>query len=997
MLKLKFEANQEYQKEAIDSIVDIFDGQTLRQSSFTALVKNDGMFGKVNELGYGNKLDLIDDDLMRNVITIQDRHHLKRSTRLKDEQYDVPNFAIEMETGTGKTYVYTRTIMELHKKYGFIKFIIVVPSVAIREGVHKSLEITKEHFSELFPGQAFHYFIYNSSKLNDVRTFATSESTEVMIINIDAFRKGFETEKDSSSAIIHKPQDKLEGRRPIEFIQQTNPIVIIDEPQSVDNTPKSKEAMKSLNPLCILRYSATHRDSYNLMYKLGPVEAYENKLVKKIEVLSVTGENKENAYIRLKNVSERKGAYTAKVEINVIDQKGNIHLKTVTVNTNKRRNVFLLSGENEQYRGFIITNISTQKGLEYVEFEDGSVLKLEEGVDDLEIKKAQIRFTIESHLDKEMFLLDKGIKVLSLFFMDKVHNYREYVETESGVVPKRGKYAEIFEAEYLDLIKLPKYSQLFTNEASKKYALNQDVESVHGGYFSQDNKKRLKDTKGDSQADEGMYKLIMTDKEKLLSFDTNLRFIFSHSALKEGWDNPNVFQICTLVENQDTMTKRQKIGRGLRLPVNQNGDRMYDDQVNILTVVANESYESFAENLQREIEQDTNTQFGVISERLFEDILIKKDEKLVEMGYDASKELHSFLKAKGFIDRHDKATQELKDAVASESLDVPEKFKEVENRIIEHIKDTLKRLPVLKRDDRTEITLNKEVFINPDFVDLWDRIKYKTIYQLNFSSEKLIENCVKAIAKMEEVVTNPIIGRWVDVQIKQKGILTGDPKRIRTLVRDEYDNKRLPEILRYMETYTGLKKRSIADILIKSETIDFFYVNPQEYMQKVAQIINEQKRMMLVDGIKYEKIGEHEFYSQDLFKDIELIGYLKSNALEVTKSVYSHVLYDSGVEKTFAERMQNDDDVKLFAKLPSWFKVETPLGDYNPDWAILLDKNGEEKLYFVVETKGSTLFEDLRLVESSKIECGRKHFESLNTGIIFETADNYDTWRGDGV
>lgn len=994
MLKLKFDANQEYQKEAIDSIVDIFDGQVLKQSSFTALVKDTGMFGKVSELGYGNKLDLIDEDLMRNVIRIQDKHHLKRSTQLKDEQYDVPNFAVEMETGTGKTYVYTRTIMELHKKYGFIKFIIVVPSVAIREGVYKSLQITKDHFDELYPGQAFNYFVYKSSELNNVRTFATSESTEVMIINIDAFRKGFDTEKDSSAAIIHKAQDKLEGRRPIEFIQQTNPIVIIDEPQSVDNTPKSKEALKSLNPLCIFRYSATHRDSYNLMYKLGPVEAYENKLVKKIEVLSVTGDAKENAYMKLKSVSERNGAYSAKIEINVIDKKGNVNLKIITVNINNKRNLFLLSGENEQYRGFIITNISTQQGLEYIEFEDGSVLKLEESVDDLEIKKAQIRFTIESHLDKEMFLLDKGVKVLSLFFMDKVHNYREYVETESGIVPKNGKYAEIFEEEYLSLINLPKYNQLFAKEESKKYALNQDVKSVHDGYFSQDNKKQLKDTKGDSQADEGMYKLIMTDKERLLSFDTSLRFIFSHSALKEGWDNPNVFQICTLVENQDTMTKRQKIGRGLRLPVNQNGDRIYDDQINILTVVANESYESFAENLQREIEQDTNTKFGVITERLFENILIKKDEKLVELGYDASKEIHSFLKDKGFIDRHDKATQILKDAVVYEALDVPEKFKEVEGLILGHIKDTLKRLPVLKREDKTEIKLNKEVYLSPDFTDLWDKIKYKTIYQLNFDSKKLIENCVKAISKMEEIVTNPVIGRWVDVHIKQKGILTSDPKRIRSLIRDDYDNKKLPEILRYMETYTGLKRRSIADILIESKTIDFFYINPQDYMQKVVQIINEQKRRMLVDGIKYEKIGDYEFYNQDLFKDLELIGYLKSNIVESTKSVYSHIIYDSSIERTFAERMQNDDDVKLFAKLPSWFKVETPLGDYNPDWAILLDKNGEEKLYFVVETKGSTLFEDLRLVESSKIECGRKHFESLNTGIVFETADNYDEWRG---
>lgn len=984
MLILKFDANQSYQKEAITSIVDIFDGQAQKQSIFTALVKDQGMYGKANELGYGNKLDLIDEDLMKNVIKIQDRNHLKRSTSLKDEQYHVPNFAIEMETGTGKTYVYTRTILELNSKYGFTKFVIVVPSVAIREGIYKSLQITEAHFKENYPGQPYHYFIYDSSKLNDVRTFATSEAIEIMIINIDAFRRGFEEGKDTAAARIHNTQDKLEGRRPIEFIQQTNPIVIIDEPQSVDGTQKAKEAIKSLNPLCIFRYSATHKDSYNLMYKLGPVEACENNLVKKIEVLSVTGNAPGRSNIKLLSVSEKQGTYSAKIELNVLDKKGQRSSKQLNVNTGKKSNLYLVSGENDQYKGMSVTDICAQKGKESIEVNQTEIISIGQADDDLVSKRAQIRWTIESHLERETVLLEQGIKVLSLFFIDKVHNYRESADGKKGI------YAEIFEEEYLNLIKLPRYNKLFTSEHYKNYALNTDVAKAHEGYFAQDKKGQFKDTKGDTQADESTYELIMKNKERLLSFETSLRFIFSHSTLKEGWDNPNVFQICTLVENQDTMTKRQKVGRGLRLPVNQNGDRIYDEQINILTVVANESYESFAENLQREIEADTNTKFGIVTERLFENILKNGQE----LGYETSKKIHDYLKSKNLIDKNGKASPELKEAVIIGALELPEEFKEITQEIISEIKNTQKRLPILNRGDRTKIELNKQVYLSPEFKDLWDRIKYKTIYRLNFDSDKLIENCARAVAKMEEIKTNPVIGRWVKLQIEQKGISVSDPIRFRELIREEYEDKRLPDILQYIETYTRLKRRSIAEILIQSKTLDAIYLNPQEYMQRAVEIINEEKRKMMVDGIKYEKIGDHEFYRQELFDDKELIGYLKVNAIPVSNNVYSHVIYDSGVEKEWAERLNADTDVKLFTKLPKkWFKIETPLGDYHPDWMVLLEKNGEERLYFVIETKGSIKFEDLRHLEDAKIQCGQKHFDALGTGVTFEKASDYKEWR----
>jgi type III restriction enzyme len=485
----------------------------------------------------------------------------------------------------------------------------------------------------------------------------------------------------------------------------------------------------------------------------------------------------------------------------------------------------------------------------------------------------------------------------------------------------------------------------------------------------------------------------MKKKEILLSFDTPLRFIFSHSALKEGWDNPNVFQICTLVENQDTMTKRQKVGRGLRLPVNQNGDRICDEQINILTVVANESYESFAENLQREIELDTNTKFGVVTERLFENILVKKEDSYIKLGYDDSKKIYDYLQGKGLIDKKGKASPELKEAIITEKLDLPEEFQAIAKDVISQIKETQKRLPILNNRDRIKVEINKQIYISPEFKELWDRIKYKTVYHLNFDSQVLIENCAKAVTKMDPVATNPVIGRWVDLHINKKGISADDPKRIRQLVREEYENKRLPDILLYIETHTRLKRRSIADILIKSNTLDSFYLNPQDYMQKVVEIINQEKRKIMVDGIKYEKIGEYEYYSQELFDSKELIGYLKENALAVSKSVYTHLVYDSNVEKSFAERLNNDTDVKLFAKLPSWFQIETPLGPYNPDWTILLDRNGEERLYFVVETKGSISFEDLRYLEDAKIQCGKKHFDAIGTGVIFERADSYDEWR----
>jgi type III restriction enzyme len=990
-MKFKFDANQQYQKDAIESIVDIFDGQELRQSEFTAFKHNSALPGMMNELGYGNKLDLSPEDLLKNVITIQDRNKLPRSKSIIDAQYGLPNFAIEMETGTGKTYVYTRTIMELNHRYGMTKFIIVVPSVAIREGVKKSLDVTLEHFSQLYPGQSLEYFIYDSKRLNRVRSFATSDAIEVMIINIDAFRKSFSQDADERDLektvnLFHKPSDQLSGRAPKEFVQQTNPIVIIDEPQSVDNTKKAKEAIQSLNPLCILRYSATHKDAYNLMYRLGPVEAHDQKLVKTIEVLSVQDDDAGKAHVKVLSASHK--TRKAKVEVNFMDKKGVISKKSVTVKTGD--DLYDLSGGNHVYNQHAVSSINCEKGNECVEFESGEVVHVHDAQSDDGVKRAQIHHTIQAHLEKELLLADKGIKVLSLFFIDKVAHYREYKEENDEAVVQKGKYAQMFEEEYLKLIKKDKYQTLFNSERMNQFVLNSDAEAVHDGYFSQD-KQGVKDTKGNTKADESTYDLIMKEKERLLSFETPLRFIFSHSALKEGWDNPNVFQVCTLVETQDTFTKRQKIGRGLRLPVHSvSGERILDSQNNILTVVANESYEQFADQLQIEIESETNTKFGVIDARLFENLLLNNEP----IGYNKAEKLVDQLQSDGLLDAHGKATQELKNQLALGEFEAPTGFEEAKEDIENLMKSVTRRLPVLDAKEKVLIRLNKQKYLSEDFQQLWNRIKHKTVYRLNFDPSKLQEVATEEVKMMRPIKPNAIIAKYVDLRVEKEGVTFDDPHRIHTFVRENYKDGHLPNVLSYVEQYTKLKRSTLARILIDSGRLDELYTNPQVFMEQVVEAVKSAKRQLILDGIEYQKIGDNVCWSQELFESEELIGYLNKNALEVENSIYTHVVYDSStIEKPFAERLNADEDVKLFVKLPGWFKVETPLGSYNPDWAIVLDKNGTERLYFVVETKGSLLSEDLRATELAKIKCGKKHFAAISDDVVFEQASDYDFWR----
>lgn len=968
-MKLKFNSELAYQRQAIDSVVDIFKGQTVKQSNFTVSFGEDaGMIQ--TEKGIGNFLELTEEEILKNVQEIQIRNGLPRSERL-----DGMNFTVEMETGTGKTYVYLRTIYELNRKYGFTKFVIVVPSVAIREGVYKSLQITEEHFRELYDNQPLEYFIYDSNKLDRVRSFATATAIQVMIINIDAFRKSFvDPEKEDKANIIHRPNDRLNGYKPIEFIQETNPIVIIDEPQSVDTTPKSKEAISALNPLCTIRYSATHADKYNMVYRLDAVDAYNQKLVKKIEVLSLRSEESFNVpYVKLVEVKERK----AKIEIDA-EVRGKVKRTVKTVKYGD--DLYDISGERELYRNYIVEQIDWTEGNESIEI-NGHVLRIGDAIGDIDddtIKRFQIRLTIEEHLNKELRLRHKGIKVLSLFFIDKVANYRVY---DADGNPQKGKYALMFEEEYKKLIQKPKYRSLLND-----VDIDTHVEKVHNGYFAQDKKGKFKDTKGDSEADSDIYSLIMKDKERLLSFNEPLRFIFSHSALREGWDNPNVFQICTLKDSSGTyISRRQEIGRGLRLAVNQNGERVQNENINILTVIANEVYEEFVSGLQSEIEKETGITFGKIEDHVFAKLAFidGETEEQVSLGYDLSKKLHQELKEKRYIDENNKATSMLKEALENYSIDISEEFKPWENAILNELKRLTEKLPIKDGTKKKIVKLNKAVYHSEDFLELWEKIKYKTVYTINFDSDELIQNAIREIQKMKKIDKPRLISRK-DV-ISSMDRLTGlETATLREGVEDYVMEEHvLPDVITELQNRTNLTRKTIVKILLSCKRLDDFKNNPQKFIEEVSRIILRQMKLVLRDGVKYHKL-DNDYYAVELFKNEELQAYLNDNAIKSSKSPFEYVIYDSDVEESFAKRFESDESVKVYVKLPSWFQIETPIGNYNPDWAAVINKDGEEKLYFVIETKGTDIEEFLRTPEIAKIEFARKHFKALDTDVEFE-------------
>jgi type III restriction enzyme len=988
-MKIKFESGLPYQQEAINAIVDIFQGQEVCTSNFTVfspeyLAKQKTL--DFNQIGYANKLQLTEAQILENTQKVQLLNGLKPSL---PGAVDVKHldFSIEMETGTGKTYVYLRTIMEMNRQYGFTKFIIVVPSIPIKEGVYKSLQITESHFKEHYNNIPYKYFIYDSSNLPDVRDFAVNDQLQIMVINIDAFRKSFENEKDETKSqnIIHRYNDKL-GYKPLQLIQDTRPIVIIDEPQSVfgKGSELGKKAVKNLNPLVIIRYSATHRvdDRPNLMYKLDAVDAYHRQLVKQIEVASikVDGAAIDGAYMKLVSV-KNKPNIRAKVDMDILE-KGERKRKPKEL---KKNDDLLEITKLQQYEGFIVNDIYTKSGNEYIEFINGTILKLGESVgtvDDSLIKRMMIRKTIEEHLDKELVLNPKGLKVLSLFFIDAVKHYRLY--DEDGNM-QNGDYANMLEEEYKKLIKKPKYQNLFGEIKN----LNSEAREIHNGYFSIDKKSKVsnkkekfeffKDTSGNVAADEDTYNLIMKDKEKLLSFESKLRFIFSHSALKEGWDNPNVFQICTLKEaGTSEIRRRQEIGRGLRLAVNQEGERIYGFDTNTLTVMASESYEDFVDNLQKEIENETGIIFGILQPHSFNNITLEMHgADPVFLGQDKSEQLFDFLMTKGYINNKGKVQESLKADLRSGSVQLPDDFEDhVKSQIIETLKQTAGKLEIKRNEDKQVVKINKQVLLSPEFKELWDKVKYKTTYSVKFDSEHLIKACQKNISDRLVVSRGKLIYEKASLDINKGGIsVVGEPETEYGTI--ETGIEVLPDIVSYLQNETQLTRKSIVSILLGCTNLRYFKLNPQKFIEGCIDIINEQMRLHIVDGIVYSKIGDHEIYSQELFQNEQLTGYLKSNMLVSTKSPYEHVVYDSAVESDLTKEFERNTNVKVYSKLPRWFEIDTPLGKYTPDWAVLFEVNGTEKLFFVVESKGTMGYSFLRPAEQGKIECGKKHFQEL--------------------
>ena len=988
-MKLSFDPNLDYQWDAVKAVCDLFRGQEINRTEFTVTARDEtapdlrastvpeydpGLSFQWDlgldegELGIGNRLSLGEADILRNLNAVQLRNGLPPS-----ESLDSFEFTVEMETGTGKTYVYLRTIFELNRVFGFTKFVIVVPSIAIKEGVYKTLHITEEHFKSLYSGQPFDYFLYDSAKLGLIRNFATSPTIQIMVITVGAINK-------KAVNNLYKDSEKTGGEVPVDLIRATRPVVIVDEPQSVDGglQGRGREALTSMNPLCTLRYSATHVDKHHMVYRLDAVDAYDRKLVKQIEVASLVVEGGHNsAYLRfLAATNPRRRAVTASVEV---DALRNSRVRRTNMSVMDGDDLEQLTGR-EIYRGYRVGEIRPAGAESLLEVKvPGSeeflgVGQSIGGADPDGIKRLMIRRAIYEHLQKEARLSRSGVKVLTLFFIDAVRHYRSY-DSDGNYV--KGKYATFFEEELIRASKLSEFAGSFKN-------LNMDAEvgTFHDGYFSVDRSRRWADTSENNQANrdnaERAYNLIMRDKERLLSFDTRLQFIFSHSALREGWDNPNIFQICTLREIGTELERRQTLGRGLRLCVNQQGDRLHDPETNILTVIATEPYEEFAENLQKEIEQETGIRFGMVDRFQFAAIVrFEYDGSATRLGFEESSRLFEYFRENGLIDAEGVVQNELRRALNDDALVVPKEYDSQLPQIKEVLRKIAGKFQIKDADERIKIKTRQAILDSPEFQELWDRIKHKTTYRLNFDNEKLIAECVKAIEKWPPIPRASVVVQKAGIRINEGGVVatgtgTSGPNYVDDGVRI------LPDLLTDLQYRTKLTRRSLVQILILSGRLNDFRRNPQSFIDVAANVINRTKRLVLVDGIKYKRLGDRDVYAQELFQQQELIGYMKDMLFDTRKSVFEHVVYDSStIERPFAEQLEKHEWVKVYAKLPRWFKVPTPLGSYNPDWAVVVQTDEGERLYFVVETKPSQFDPDLRSSETAKIQCGKAHFDAL--------------------
>lgn len=985
-MKLKFDSSLEYQREAVSAVADLFEGNLVGGEDFAVSLGTEQMLGgEHTELGIGNRLILSDEQLLANMQSVQARNNVPKSRTLVEAggTYAFPNFSVEMETGTGKTYVYLRTIFELNKLYGFKKFIIVVPSVAIREGVTTSIKLMREHFRGLYDNAAFDSFVYNSKDLSRVRQFAANNEIQIMVINIQAFAK----DSEKAGNVIHQEQDRMSGRKPIDFVRATRPVVIIDEPQSVDTTPKSQKAIAGLNPILCLRYSATHVHPYNLLYQLDPIRAYDLRLVKQIEVVDANPSQDFNrTMVRLDWVGYPGKSKTPQAKVTVFED-GPTGPREKQIPLKHGADLAQFTNRPD-YEGFQVANISAEPGNEHVEFGNGHIVELQEesgGMAD-ERMKNQIRQTVEEHFVKEKKFKQRGIKVLSLFFLDQVGSYRTYDDEGN---PSNGKVARWFEEIYAEVSTKSIYRDVLPYSAGQ----------VHNGYFSADRKRgkvvTLLDTSGTTAKDDETYELIMRDKERLLDPEEPLRFIFSHSALKEGWDNPNVFQICTLREMGTENDRRQTLGRGLRLPVNKDGDRIFDEQVNRLTVVANESFQDYARGLQSDIERaidpDGGFKFGRVPKLAFTPLL--GPDGTSHLSQEQSVALWEHLAKSGLIDRNGDFTDAFKPASAGFSLDLPESFAGMEESVVARLKRFLPRDFVKDGRKREQLKYNKRVELNPEFQALWEKISRKTRYSVEFSTDKLVEKAVAKLASMQEIKAVRIEVTKRTVDLSESGVEGGRITSNRTFVVS--NEQPLPDILAFLQRETELTRGTLVRILKQSGQLKHFGTNPQAFMTECAKLINRSLHELIVDGIKYEPIAGAS-YEMRLFEEAEIEEYLDRlyavkerndklpDGTEVPRTPYDWISYDSDVEREVAERLDGDARVKFFCKLPRGFKVPTPIGNYNPDWAIVLED--DKKLYLVRETKSTLDTDKLRDSENRKIRCGKAHFEAI--GVDFKAATN---------
>lgn len=1006
-MKLQFR-HQKFQADAAKAVVSVFAGQPYRTPSYM-MDKGDenyqiSMMDEEMFTGWSNHKivpELSDALILEHLQKIQRENQIQPSEKLEGRY----NLTIEMETGVGKTYTYIKTMYELNKHYGWSKFIIVVPSIAIREGVFKSFQVTEEHFAEEY-GKKIRFFIYNSARLTEIDHFASDNSIHVMIINSQAFNA-----KGKDARRIYMKLDAFRSRRPIDIIAKTNPILIIDEPQSVEGK-QTKENLKQFNPLMTLRYSATHKSDslYNMVYRLDAMEAYNKRLVKKIAVKGITasGTTATESYIYLESINLSKSAPTATIQFEMKGAKG---IRKVSRIVSEGFNLYDHSGQMEEYKeGYVVSRIDGRD--DSIEFLNG--IKLYAGdivgqVNEEQIRRIQIRETIDSHLKREEELFHKGIKVLSLFFIDEVAKYKQYDEAGN---PENGIYADIFEQEYQDILE---HRQRTIRDAEyRKYLDAISAKDTHAGYFSIDKKGKMIDPKLSGKEtttdDVDAYDLIMKNKELLLDRNPKkspVRFIFSHSALREGWDNPNVFQICTLKQSGSDVRKRQEVGRGLRLCVNQDGERMDSNilgndvhRVNVLTVIASESYDSFAKALQSELAEAVADRPREVTAELFLGKVLKNHQGNEQpVDKDLAGEIHYELMMNRYIDRKRALTDCYYEDKANGNLKLSEELAEYTTSIVDilsSIYDPKQMLAENARSNNVELQLDEEKLAMPEFKALWNKINAKTVYVVDFDTGELVRKSIASLDKnlrVSEIYFKVESGSMEEIQSKEE-LVSGDSFKKHNTDKHRNTvsaNSNVPyDLVGKLVEGTNLTRKAVVEILqgVKKNTFELFKTNPEEFIIKATALINDEKAGAIIEHISYDLMDEK--YGMEVFTDPSIKGRLGSNVMKAEKHLYDHILYDSKNEKDFATELDTNSDVAVYVKLPDGFYISTPVGRYNPDWAIAFYEGTVKHIYFVAETKGSMNSMQLRLIEDSKIHCAREHFKAIsNSEVVYDVVDSY--------